>query len=154
MTTMDLPRSLEQRVSDARSKLEARHADAWVASASASGTPHLVPLSFAWNGAQLIVVTEKTAVTTRNIIATARARVGLGSTRDVVMVDVVFDRDIPVGEAPDHFSEQYAHQADWDPRSAGGEFTFLLLRPVRIQVWREANEIEGRTVLRNGTWLV
>lgn len=151
---MDPPRSLEQRTSDARSKLEVRSADAWVASASSSGTPHLVPLSFAWNGAHLIIATEKTAVTTRNIIATARARVGLGSTRDVVLVDIVLDGDISVGEASDYLPEQFARQAGWDPRSAGGEWTFLLLRPVRIQVWREANEIEGRTVMRDGTWII
>jgi hypothetical protein len=31
---------------------------------------------------------------------------------------------------------------------------FLLLRPERIQAWREANEIAGRAVMQAGAWLV
>jgi 4a-hydroxytetrahydrobiopterin dehydratase len=29
-----------------------------------------------------------------------------------------------------------------------------VLRPVRVQVWRESNEIPGRTLMREGAWLV
>jgi hypothetical protein len=31
---------------------------------------------------------------------------------------------------------------------------FQVLRPRRIQAWRESNEIPGRTLMRDGTWLV
>ncbi len=31
---------------------------------------------------------------------------------------------------------------------------FLVLRPVRLQAWREANEIKGRTLMRDGAWVV
>ena len=50
-------------------------------------------------------------------------------------------------------AERYAAQAEWDPRVAGAGYLFLVLRPERIQAWREANEIAGRTLMRAGTWL-
>lgn len=148
------PRPPQERKSDALSKLTARHADAWVASASPRGVAHLVPLSFAWNDEYLIIAVEATAVTARNIVASGRARVGLGGTRDVVMIDVLLLNNVPVGEAPTEIGERYAEQADWDPRSSGGDFHYLLLGPDRIQVWREVDEIPGRTVLQHGAWLV
>jgi len=30
---------------------------------------------------------------------------------------------------------------------------FLVLRPLRIQAWREVNELPGRTLMRAGAWL-
>ncbi len=47
----------------------------------------------------------------------------------------------------------YVGQADWDPRRGTG-YVFLVLRPVRVQAWREANEIAGRTLMRDGIWLI
>jgi hypothetical protein len=49
--------------------------------------------------------------------------------------------------------EAYAAQADWDPRTSSG-YVFLVLRPVRIQAWRESDEIAGRTLMRDGAWVV
>jgi hypothetical protein len=46
----------------------------------------------------------------------------------------------------------YVAQADWDPRGSAG-YVFLVLRPVRVQAWREVNEIPGRTLMRDGAWL-
>lgn len=151
---MESPRSSEQRKSDALAKLTARHADFWVASASPAGTAHLVPLSFAWDGDFVIIASEATAITVRNIVRARGARLALGGTRDVVMIDVVLVKNVVVPEAPSEIAERYAAQADWDPRSAVGDFVYLMLRPERIQVWREANEIAGRTVMRRGAWLV
>jgi hypothetical protein len=149
---MDAPRSLDQRTADALATLQAQRADVWVASAAPSGTAHLVPLSFAWDGEQIILATERVAATARNIVATGRARLALGHTRDVVMIDAVLGQQVALAEAPAAIAERYAAQADWDPRTAGGDFVYLLLRPDRIQVWREANELAGRTVMRGGVW--
>jgi hypothetical protein len=49
--------------------------------------------------------------------------------------------------------DAYAAQSDWDPRTAGATYVFLVLRPDRIQAWREVDEVPGRTVMRDGTWL-
>jgi hypothetical protein len=56
---------------------------------SPNGVAHLVPLSFAWDGEHLIIATEATALTTRNLTGARRARLALGQTRDVVMIDAV-----------------------------------------------------------------
>lgn len=40
------------------------------------------------------------------------------------------------------------------PRDLSTRRTFLVLRPVRVQAWREADEIAGRTLMRDGRWLV
>jgi hypothetical protein len=68
------------------------------------------------------------------------------------MIDAVLDRAVGVGD-DEALADAYAAQADWDPRGAGG-YLFLVLRPVRVQAWREANEITGRTLMRDGTWSV
>ena len=98
------------------------------------------------------MATEPAAVTTRNVLASGRARLGLGRTRDVVMIDATLDEHVDVGEAGT-VADHYADQSDWDPRTSGLAFVYLLLLPQRIQVWREANEIKGRTVMRDGRWL-
>ena len=58
--------------------LKANHADVWVASASAGGSAHLVPLSFAWDGSDVIIALKESSPTARNIVAasegTARVR--------------------------------------------------------------------------------
>ena len=148
------PRSAEERKADALTKLAARHADLWMASASSGGRVHLVPLSFAWDGDHVIIATESSSVTARNIAGSGRARLALGGTRDVVAVDVVLVERLQAAKAPGHLADRYAMQADWDPRSADGDYVYFLLRPERIQVWREENEIAGRTVMRGGAWLV
>jgi hypothetical protein len=30
---------------------------------------------------------------------------------------------------------------------------FVVLRPRRVQVWREVDEIAGRTIMRDGRWI-
>jgi hypothetical protein len=50
-------------------------------------------------------------------------------------------------------AQQYAMQAGWDPRKSGDRMRFLVLRPLRIQAWREANELPGRALMRSGAWI-
>jgi hypothetical protein len=68
------------------------------------------------------------------------------------MIDAALETVVDVS-ADDALGAAYAAQADWDPRGEAG-YVFLVLRPVRVQAWREANEIAGRTLMRGGTWLV
>ena len=51
---------------------------------------------------------------------------------------------------PAGLAQGYAAQADWDPREAGGQMLFLVLRPLRVQARREVNELPGRTLMRGG----
>jgi hypothetical protein len=145
------PRSLERRKADTLAKLGTPAIDVWVASASGSD-PYLVPLSLAWLDDRVVLAVDATSRTARNVIARGGARLALGPTRDVVMIDAILERVVPTAEAGP-LAEGYARQADWDPRDAGGGYVYLVLRPDRIQAWRESNELAGRTLMRNGTWL-
>jgi hypothetical protein len=126
--------------------------DAWVATAAADGAPYLVPLSLAWVEERAVLAVEATSRTARNLMASGTARLGAGPTRDVVLVDAVLERSVDVSSDA-ALADAYAAQADWDPREAAG-YVFLVLRPVRIQAWREPTEIAGRTLMRDGRWLI
>jgi Pyridoxamine 5'-phosphate oxidase len=126
--------------------------DVWVATASAAGAPYLVPLSLAWVDERAVIAVERSSVTARNLVASGSARLGVGPTRDVVMIDVVLEQAVDV-TADEALGAAYVAQADWDPRSSTG-YVFLVLRPVRMQAWREANELPGRDLMRDGRWLI
>jgi hypothetical protein len=148
------PRTKEQRKADTLAKLAEPVLDGWVSSAPASGRTHLVPLSLHWTGDRLVVAVEPASVTARNIVETRYARVGLGGTRDVVMMETELERAYPVADVPAEIGVGYARQSDWDPREVGGDFVYLVLRPTRLQAWREVNELADRALMRNGAWLV
>jgi hypothetical protein len=148
----EAPRDRATRKADALALLRTPAIDVWVATASAAGKPHLVPVSLAWVDERAVIAVEQSSVTARNLTASGKARLAVGSTRDVVMIDAVLERAVDVA-ADDSLGAAYVAQADWDPRRATG-YLFLVLRPVRVQAWREENEIPGRTLLRDGTWEV
>jgi hypothetical protein len=150
------PRTPDQRRADTLAKLTAPAADVWVATAGAGAggqaSPYLVPLSLAWIDERVVLATEAGSVTIRNITADGHARLGLGPTRDVVMIDAELEHLYSLDEVPAALAQRYAAQADWDPREVGGQIRFLVLRPLRIQAWREVNELPGRTLMRDGVW--
>ena len=151
------PRTREQRRADTLAKLSAPAADVWVATAAVDKSGHvnsyLVPLSLAWIDERVVLATEADSVTVRNIISQRRARLGLGPTRDVVMIDAELEQAYGPDEVPDDLAPQYAMQADWDPRKSADRMRFLVLRPLRTQAWREVNELPGRTLMRDGAWI-
>lgn len=148
---MSRPRDPATRKADALAMLAEPAIDAWVASASPDGEVHLVPLSLCWTGDRAVVAVDGRSATAVNLPPTAVARLAVGPTRDVVMIDALVERVLPV-EDDDALHAAYTAQADWDPRSGNG-YVFVVLAPVRLQAWREADEIPGRTLMRAGTWL-
>jgi hypothetical protein len=60
-------------------------------------------------------------------------------------------------QVSDELADRFAAKHVWDPRkdtSASGAYAFFEVAPVRIQAWREENELKGRTLMREGAWLV
>jgi len=147
-----MPREAATRKADTLATLSTPEIDVWVATASPDGTAHLVPLSLAWVDDRLVIAVAPTSRTARDIAASGRARMAVGPTRDVAMIDAVLDRSVDVAAAGP-LAEAYAAQADWDPRTSDG-YQFLVLRPERVMAWRESDEIAGRTIMRDGEWLV
>ena len=147
-------RTGRQRRADTIAKLEAVGADTWVATASSTGRAHLVPLSYAWDGECVVLAAEASSLTVRNVQSSGRARLGFGPTRDVVIVDGDLDRVLDARDvATDDAARAYAGQAEWDPRLEPEPYVFLFLRPRRVQAWREANELAGKVLMRDGEWL-
>lgn len=127
--------------------------DVWVASADAQGGVCQIPLSFVWDGSVLVLSTPLESPTGRNLAGNGRVRIGLGGTRDVVAIEgtaVAY----PAQEVPPGFADAFAAKLVWDPRKEPrGGYGFYVVTPVRVQAWREENELKGRTLMREGAWL-
>jgi nitroimidazol reductase NimA-like FMN-containing flavoprotein (pyridoxamine 5'-phosphate oxidase superfamily) len=145
-------RGLEQRKLDTLRLLE-QEIDAWVSTADpGSGTPYLVPLSFLWDGTTLLLATFRTSPTARNLQVTGTVRIGLGATRDVVLV-VGTAEAIETTEISSETGDAFAAKTGFDPRRSTSPFLYFRVTPVQIQAWREENELANRTIMRDGMWI-
>ncbi|CCK25456.1 hypothetical protein BN159_1077 [Streptomyces davaonensis JCM 4913] len=146
-------RPAKQRKLDTLNRLE-HDEDVWVATASAEGgAPYLVPLSFLWDGETLLLATPAASPTGRNLKATGTVRLGLGPTRDVVMIEGTVDA-LTAAELREGEGDRFAATTGFDPRELTTDYLYFRVRPQRVQAWREANELSGRQLMRDGTWLV
>ena len=110
-----------------------------------------MPLSFDWDGRVLLVATPPDSPTGRNLAATRTARLALGHTRDVSMID----GDVEVLEIdalPDQLVNRFVARTGFDPRAQSTPYRWFRITPRRIQAWREANELAGRELMRDGRW--
>jgi len=144
------PRSTDVRRQDALYRL-GHDVDAWVATTDTdTGAPRLTPLSFLWHDEALIFSTTATSPTARNLAANPSVQVGIGLTRDVVLVqgtiEVLTSIAEPLGDA-------FAAKAGFDPRTLSDAYPYFRLTPRTIQVWREEDELAGRWVMRGGVWV-
>jgi Pyridoxamine 5'-phosphate oxidase len=146
-----MTRSRPERRRDTEHRLN-HDIDVWVASASADGAPYLVPLSFDWDDEALLVATPSNSPTGRNLAATRAARLGLGHTRDVSMIE----GDVEVLEIdalPPDRGDRFAARAGFDPRELDTPYRWFRIAPRRIQAWREVDELPDRDLMRDGRWL-
>ncbi len=146
-------RSPAVRKRDTLRRLE-HDVDGWVATAdSAGGTPYLVPLSFLWDDQTLVVSTSTASPTSRNLLASGRVRIGIGPTRDLILIEGTA-RPLSKDEVTDELGDAFAVKTGFDPRELTTPYTYFRIQPVRIQAWREANELDGRDLMRDGRWLM
>lgn len=152
MKITDPPRTPEQRKADLLARLE-REIDIWVATADAEGVPCLVPLWFVWHDEAVWLCTRLTNPTGRNLRDGGRARLALGDTRDVVLVDV---RCGPTrcGGCPRRRLRPSRVKTGWDPREDHTSYAFFQVRPRAVQAWCEVRELPRRHLMREGVWVV
>jgi hypothetical protein len=143
-------RSRSQRRIDVLAKLRG-DVDLWVASADEAGGAYLVPLSYYWDDSTLTIATPRASRTARNLVRAGWARVALGPTRDVVIIEGPVEA-IPIGTDP-RLEDAHAQATGFDPRTLADEYIYLRITPHSIQAWREANELAGRQLMRGGEWL-
>ncbi|MFE5752710.1 pyridoxamine 5'-phosphate oxidase family protein [Streptomyces massasporeus] len=152
MKITDPPRTPEQRKADLLARLE-REIDIWVATADAEAVPCLVPLWFVWHDEAVWLCTRLTNPTGRNLRDGGRARLALGDTRDVVLVDGEV-RTHPMREVPSAAAEAFRVKTGWDPREDHASYAFFQVRPRAVQAWCEVRELPGRHLMREGVWVV
>lgn len=148
---MEPPRSAQQRKKDTLDRLVTDR-DVWVSTADSDGNPYLVPLSFLWDGETLTLSTPEASPTARNLAASGLIRLGLGPTRDVVLIEGTV-RAFTADTVPDEMADAYATGMRWDPRRERRPHSFFRVTPVRVQAWREVNELKGRELMADGRWL-
>jgi hypothetical protein len=146
------PRDRATRIRDTLDRL-AHDIDAWIATADpANGTPYLIPLSYLWVDSSLIISTPAQSPTARNLAATGLVRLGLGTTRDVILIEAVAQALEPE-ELAAELGDAFAVRTGFDPRTLSAPYQYFRLTPRRIQAWREENELSGRELMRDGAWI-
>jgi pyridoxamine 5'-phosphate oxidase-like protein len=115
-------RSRSQRRIDTLTKLRSE-VDLWVASADEAGRAHLVPLSCYWDGSCLTIATPRASRTAVNLLRAGRARVALGPTRDVVIIEGRVDA-IETG-TDTRLEDAHAQACGFDPRALPEEWIYL-----------------------------
>jgi pyridoxamine 5'-phosphate oxidase-like protein len=145
-------RTAQQRKADTLRRLSS-DVDTWVATADpVTGTPYLVPLSFLWDGATVLISTPGTSPTSRNLRATGRVRLGIGPTRDLVLIEGTVQAEVAATDISAEAGDAFAVKTGFDPRELTG-YAYFRIRPQRLQAWREANELTGRDLIRDGDWV-
>jgi hypothetical protein len=144
-------RTAEARKADVLAALEGQ-GDMWLASADASGRPHLIAVSAWWDGTDVVVATRLSSRTATNISTGGNVRLAVGSPADAIMIAALLVESTPAQEAPE-VAAGFSAAVGWDPREVGPGWAFYRLRPTRIQAYRGYDELEGRDVMRNSRWL-
>jgi len=146
------PRPRAQRRRDTEHRL-AHDIDVWVATASADGAPYLVPLSFDWDGSAFLVATPTDSPTGRNLAASGVARVAMGQTRDVSIIEGAVEV-LEMDALPREQGDRFAARTGFDPRTLATPYQWFRISPRRVQAWREVDELPDRELMRDGRWLV
>jgi len=146
-------RTPDERKKHVLELLTAGKRDVWVATADHESRPHLVPFSLGWDGRNVIVATAAASVTARNLQASGRARLAVGDTRDVNLIDATATV-LGIQALDPAVAAGFATRNGWDPREAGGKWLWFVMTPVRILAWENEAELEGRTIMDRGAWKV
>ncbi|PWI13447.1 pyridoxamine 5'-phosphate oxidase [Streptomyces sp. Act143] len=146
------PRDPAQRKRELLARLE-QERDVWVATADGAGLPCLVPLWFRWDGEALWLATRLSTPTGRNLREAGHARLALGDTEDVVLVDG--DAEMyAADEVPSAAAEGFLAKTGWDPRADSLPYVYFRVRPRTVQARNGEHEMRGRFLMRDGAWTV
>ncbi len=149
---MSEQRSTGQRTADVLAVL-GRNGDAWLATASPAGRPHLIAASAWWDGELVVIATTSTSRTARNLDETKLGRLSFGSPDDAILVDVGLVDSQPAGDPEAALNRGFAAAVGWDPAGEDGDWRLFRLRPARIQAYRGYGDQRDREVMRDGRWL-
>jgi hypothetical protein len=112
-----------------------------------------VPLSFLWDGITMLIATPSASATSRNLQATGRARLDIGPTRDLVLIEGTVEEAQAATDIPPETGDAFVAKTGFDPRQLTG-YLYFRIHSQRIQAWREDNELAGRELMRDGQWAI
>ncbi len=144
-------RSSSQRRIHTIRRLESEE-NVWLATASADGVPHLVPLSLAWDGRRLLLATPNDSPTVRNATATGAVKASLDSAEDVVLIAGTVEV-VDFASADPTLVSTFVQRVGWDPADEAGAWSLLIVSPQTVRAWNSVAEITGRTIMKQGTWI-
>jgi hypothetical protein len=149
---VEAARTTARRKADTLDRL-GRDVDAWVATADPeTALARLVPLSFLWDGTSVVIATPIGSPTGRNLLAGGTVRLGIGPTRDVILIDGTATA-LAATEISTEEGDAFAAKTGFDPREEPEPYAYFRIHPRRIQAWREANELQDRVIMRDGQWV-
>ncbi|WP_329332089.1 pyridoxamine 5'-phosphate oxidase family protein [Streptomyces sp. NBC_00663] len=146
------PREPEQRKRELLARLD-QEMDVWVATADADGLPCLVPLWFLWDGEAVWLATRLRTPTGRNLRDAGQARLALGDTQDVVLLDGAAQM-YAADTVPPAAAEAFRAKTGWDPRADSLPYAWFRVRPHTVQARNGEHEMRGRYLMRDGVWAV
>jgi hypothetical protein len=144
-------RDTPTRKADVLAALE-QQADMWLSTADRQGRAHLIPVSAWWDGTHLVIATAGASRSARNMKTNREVRLAGGSPADAMMIDAEVIGSAAVEESAE-LARGFAAAMGWNPGEVGPGWVFFTLRPTRIQAYRGYDELEGRDVMRDSTWL-
>lgn len=122
--------------------------DAWIAT-SAGSVPHLVPLSFLWDGGRLWFATGASNPTGRNVDSNHQVRAAVGTTRDLV----ILAGSVHAADADVIPLRAFVDKLGFEPADVGDGGQLYVLTPHMIQAWTSRAGAD-RWLMRDGHWLV
>jgi hypothetical protein len=144
------PRSRLERRAAALEHLRS-NSNLWFATASDGRGPHLIPVSYWWDGNRLTTAMFENSRTLKNVRSQPKVRVAIGSTGDVLMIDstatIVSVTEIDPGAA-----EAYARAAGMTQDRCRVSLTSNWLRS-GCRRGGDPRSFAGRTVMHRGVWL-
>ena len=72
----------------------------------------------------------------------------------MVLIEGRVQESLAATEIDGEVGDAFAAKAGFDPRELTTPYRYFWICPKRVQAWREANELEGREIMRGEAWLV
>jgi hypothetical protein len=79
-----------------------------------------------------------------------------------LLIEGTVQSETAATEIPAQAGDAFAAKTGFDPREPGAGrrgqgqrsgYAYFRIRPQRLQAWREANELAGRDLIRDGDWV-
>jgi general stress protein 26 len=139
-------RPLAERRKAATERLRS-NSNLWLATASDGRGPHLIPLTYWWDGSRLTTATFEGSRTVKNVRAQPKVRAAIGTAADVLMIDATATIETVADIAAiAEVASRYAQASGNDPQSTPG-FVYIQLVPERIQLWTGVADGDARRLV-------